>query len=141
MTDIDTIREFFKGDRYCLYNGIEIAEVTKEYALCRAELTDNHLNANHGVQGGFTFTLADFAFAVHANVMGKWTVSQNVGITYLKPPKGRVLFAKASPIHAGARTVLYKMEVYDELGTHVAYATANGYILGDNPAMQNLRLD
>jgi acyl-CoA thioesterase len=136
MADIKTIRNFFKRDRYCLYNGIQIAEVTREYALCKAELTDNHLNANNGVQGGFIFTIADFAFAVHANAMGKWTVSQNVGITFLKPPKGKVLFAKAMPLHAGSHTVLYKMEVFDELGTNVAYATANGYVLGDNPVLQ-----
>lgn len=135
--DIDKIRKFFEADRYCVYNGIEIAEVTEDYAVCRAVINNNHLNAGDGVQGGFTFTLADFAFAVHANARGKWTVSQNVNITYIKAPKGRVLYAKASPMHIGSRTVLYKVSVYDELGTDVAYVTANGYVLGDNLALQN----
>jgi len=137
--DLDRIKSFFKDDRYCFVNGIEIVEVTKDYAVCRAQITNSHLNANNTVQGGFTFTLADFAFAVHSNsVLGRWTVSQNVNISYIRPPKGKMLFAKAEPVHIGKSTVLYRVEVYDELNTKVACVTANGYVLGENAALKNL---
>ena len=41
--------------------------------------------------------------------------------------KGETLKAEAKCIKAGRTTCLYGVDVYDELGTHVAYVTVSGF--------------
>ena len=86
------------------------------------------MNENHVPMGGAIFTLADFACAIAANGYSeRKTVSQNVSITFLSPAKGKYLIAEASRLREGRTTALYSVDVRDEVGTHVAHATVNGY--------------
>ena len=57
-------------------------------------------------------------------------VSMNNNITYVRPPKGKTLIARAKEISATRKTCLYEVELTDELGTQVAFMTATGYIKG-----------
>lgn len=80
--------------------------------------------------GGAVFTLADFVCAIAANGYSeKKTVSQNVSITFLSPAKGKRLIAEASCLREGRTTVLYAADIRDELGTYVAHAVLNGYVI------------
>ena len=89
------------------------------------------MNENHVPMGGAIFTLADIACAVAANGYSeKKTVSQHASITFLSPAKGARLIAEASCLRAGRTTALYEVDVKDELGTYVAHATINGYVIG-----------
>lgn len=133
--DIQKIRKFFEGDRFCLYNGITIDEVNEYYALCSVLVEDRHLNAGNVAQGGLLFTLADFAFAVHANSLGKLTVSSGADIDFVRPAMGKKLIAKAYPVSVGGRTCLYRAEVFDENGI-AAFVTVRGFIKGENPALK-----
>lgn len=88
------------------------------------------MNENKVPMGGAIFTLADIACAVAANGYSeKKTVSQQASITFLAPAKGKRLIAEASCLRAGRTTALYMAEVRDELGTYVAHATMNAYVL------------
>ena len=88
------------------------------------------MNANKVPMGGAVFTLADFVCAVAANgYSGKNIVSQNVSITFLAPAKGKRLIAEAACLREGRTTALYAADVRDELGTYVAHATVNGYVI------------
>jgi acyl-CoA thioesterase len=62
-----TIKEYFDNDRYAAVSGIELLEAEPGRALAKMEVRDMHLNSCKTVQGGATFTLADFAFAHRTN--------------------------------------------------------------------------
>ena len=80
-------------------------------------------------QGGAVFTLADFAFAVACNGFAdRIAVSLQHDITYLAPAKGKTLIAEAIRQKAGRSTCFCTVDVTDDLGTHVAYMTVNGFI-------------
>ena len=74
--------------------------------------------------------MADFACAIAANGCSeKNTVSQHASITFLAPAKGGRLIAEAYCMREGHTTSLYAVDVKDELGTYVAHATVNGYVI------------
>ena len=125
--DIDKIRERFNRDAFAAGMGAYIESVFDDGALCSAKISPHLLNSYGGVQGGAIFTLADFAFAVASNIKDKLTLSLNCNITFMRPVKGSVIYARAKRISEGRRTCLYEVTVYDDEGTSVAHMTVGGY--------------
>ena len=128
--DLSKVKERFEKDVFATETtGIEIVDVGECYAKCMLYLKPKHLNAMGAVMGGVIYTLADFAFAVAANIGtgDNRVVSQHMSISFLSPAKGNTLIAVAKCLKAGRRTCLYEITVTDELGTMVAYTTANGF--------------
>ncbi|MDR1571667.1 MAG: PaaI family thioesterase [Clostridiales Family XIII bacterium] len=133
--DIDTgaIREIFKADRFATKAGALVTAVSEDMVECAMDIDDSHMNAANGVQGGAIFTLADLAFAVHANldlVCGAdvgVTLAQSCAISFLRPPKGRRLIARSSCISKGRTMSVYRVRVEDELGNPVAEMQGNGF--------------
>ena len=132
MPTLEEIRARFAAARFATEAaGAEILEAEPGRALCALALRPHHLNAAGRPMGGAMFTLADFAFAVAVNGHSdRITVSQHVSVTFLSPAKGGRLLAEARCLKAGRTTCLYAVEVRDEVGTQVAYATVNGYTMG-----------
>jgi acyl-CoA thioesterase len=127
---IKTIREAFAGERFVNESlGAVIEDAAEGYAKCTMTIEPRHYNSFGTLMGGAIFTLADFAFAVAANQDGKAVVSQAVQITFLTPAVGKTLTAEAGVIREGGKTSFYSVVVTDELGTEVAFATANGYLV------------
>lgn len=126
---LDEIRERFFHDRFATVNGAVIEEVSKGYAKCSMQVTDNHKNALGAVMGGAIFTLADFAFAVATNWQEMTVVSLNASITFLGRAKGDTLIAEAKKIRSGKRTCYYMVEITDELGSQIAHMTSNGFVV------------
>lgn len=112
--DSEKYKEYLKNDRFAAHTGIELLEVRPGYALCKVEITDKHLNAINIVQGGVTFTLADFAFGAASNSNGYVAVGINVSISYFRAPQGKVLTAEAKEIFANNKLASYDVAVYDE---------------------------
>lgn len=126
------IREAFSGERFVNESlGAVIEAASKGYAKCTMAIESRHCNSFGILMGGAIFTLADFAFAVAANQDGKAVVSQAVQITFLTPAVGKTLIAEAGIIREGGKTSFYSVVVTDELGTEVAFATANGYLVSE----------
>lgn len=129
MTYLERAREFFADDRFSTdLMGIEIEAVQDGCARCSLVLTDTHLNAEGSVMGGVMFTLADFAFAVAANLNQPPTVSLSCQVTFLSPPRGNKLYAEAKRIRSGHSTCYYAVEVTDEDGTIVTVVGVSGFI-------------
>lgn len=129
MRTIEDIKNYFERDRFVINSRIEISEITAEYAVCSAKIEDCHLNAGDVVQGGMIYTLADFAFAVHANSIHPVTVTQSASISYVAPAAGcNTLFAKAKEIVQTGKTCVYEVLVYDEKSRIFAAMTVNGFI-------------
>ncbi|MCI8523666.1 MAG: PaaI family thioesterase [Lachnospiraceae bacterium] len=132
MSALEEIRSRFQQDHFATdATGVVIDAAEPGKAVCSLTLEEKHMNENHVPMGGAIFTLADIACAVAANGYSeKKTVSQQASITFLAPAKGKRLIAEASCLRAGRTTALYMADVRDELGTYVAHATMNAYIIG-----------
>jgi acyl-CoA thioesterase len=128
MSDLEKAREFFKNDIYATeVTGIEITEARAGYAKCELKIERKHKNAADRVMGGVYFTMADFAFAIAANLNRPITVTQTSQIAFLSAAKGDTLYAEAEKIKAGKNTCFYKITVSDDLGTQIAYVTTTGF--------------
>lgn len=132
MSKLEEIRNRFKNDHFATgVTGIVIDAAEPGKAVCSLTIEERHLNENNVPMGGAVFTLADFTCAIAANGYSeKPTVSQQVSITFLAPAKGKKLIAEAACLRSGRTTALLEVDIRDELGTYVAHATVNAYILG-----------
>ncbi len=128
--NIEELRIKFKNDRFASdAMGAVIDSVCEGGSVVSAEITEVMQNAEGGLMGGAIFTLADFAFAVANYASGEKAVSLSSSITFLTVAKGKKLIAEASAVRRGRKTNCYRVDISDELGTHVATATFNGYIV------------
>ncbi|MDR1662109.1 MAG: PaaI family thioesterase [Azoarcus sp.] len=131
--DLEKIRAFFAKDRFAASADIVIDSATEDEVQCSMTITPEHLNAVGTVQGGAIFTLADLAFAVHANlslICGEKTgatVGQSNSISYLAAAKGARLIARSSCLSRGRNVSVFRIEVRDDLGNFVADMRGNGF--------------
>lgn len=123
------LRKFFEKDRYIIKNGIEIIEICKEYVICKVKIGDDHLNAKDVVQGGMIYTLADFAFAVHANFLYNEAVTQNATISYVRSAKDcKYIYAKTKQVTNTNHNCVYNVSIYNDKEEIIAVAQINGFI-------------
>jgi acyl-CoA thioesterase len=127
---LEEIRRIFEGDRFAVENGAVIEEIGDHSATCSLRITHSHRNAMGAVMGGVYFMLADFAFAVAANLERMGCVSLRSDISFLCAAKGEKLIAKAVCIKEGRTTACYRVDVTDEAGNLTATVTATGYHVG-----------
>ena len=122
--NLEQLKALFKTDYFATeLCGIQIDEVSAHGAKCSMPLRREHLNANGTVQGGAIYTLCDTAFSVAANAGDRLTVSRNADITYIRPGQGECLYAEAEEISRGGTTCLYRVSVYDDRHTLIAFMT------------------
>ena len=127
MMTLEEAREFFSGDVYATsVSGISIEATGEAYARCSMPVTPQHRNAAGAVMGGAIFTLADFAFAVAANVGGVLTVTTTASVCFVGTCKGDVLTAETRLVKDGRRSCFFEVTVTDNLGTLVAVVTSTG---------------
>ncbi len=127
MRTLEEVRAHFAKDRFAAELGIEILRADEGGAVCAVTVQEAQKNALGRVQGGFLFTLADFTFAVAANLWRMGTVTLESSIHFLAPPRGDRLTATARPMSQGGRVAVYAVHINDEDGTEVALVTATGY--------------
>lgn len=92
--------------------GIEIVRADAGVSLCRLLLKDHHMNTGGRVHGGVLTSLADTAAGVAVRSIrpeGKLSATTDLSISFIRPPLGEVLEARANVIHAGKR--LYRTEI------------------------------
>ena len=97
---------------YGTFLGIEFVEAAAGKSLCRLELKDYHMNTGGRVHGGVLTSLADTAAGVAVRSIrpeGKLSATTDLSISFIRPPLGKLLEARAEVIHAGKR--LYRTEI------------------------------
>ena len=102
--------------------------MAENYAKCSLTYEKKHLNAAGSVMGGAIFTLADFTFAVAANITGRLTVSLSSQINYVAPPKGGKITAEAKCVKSGGHTCFFSIVITDAEERTVATVSTTGYI-------------
>ncbi|MDR2164460.1 MAG: PaaI family thioesterase [Zoogloeaceae bacterium] len=131
--DLEKIRAFFAADRFAASAGVVIDMVTEDAVECGMALAPKHLNAGGVAQGGAIFTLADLAFAVHANLpflcgasVGM-TVGQSNSISFLAAPRGKRLIARSTCLSRGRSVSVFRVEVRDDTDRLIAEMLGNGF--------------
>jgi acyl-CoA thioesterase len=131
--DIDNIKKFFNKDNFAKSAGIVIESVSEDFVQCTMEINDVHRNSIVGVHGGAIFTLADFTFAIHANLENLSgldtgnTVAQSCNISFLKSTKGNQLIAKSKCLKKGRTMSVYQVTISDNLNNKIAILVGNGF--------------
>jgi acyl-CoA thioesterase len=89
-------QSMWEGDNASQALGMELVEVAPGRAVMRMTVRDDMVNG-HGIgHGGFTFTLADSAFAFACNSYNRSTVAQACEVRFTAPTRlGDVLVAEA----------------------------------------------
>ncbi len=124
---LELANQRFGNDLYATQTtGIEIVAADEHYAKCKLEVDGRHRNAMGAVMGGAVYTLADFAFAVAANMDTLNTVSLTSNVSFVAQPKSNTLFAEAKPVKEGKTTCHYQIAVTDSLGNTVASVATSG---------------
>jgi acyl-CoA thioesterase len=112
---MDKIKKFFdKHDQYAKHSGIELLEVKKGYAKSKMDIHKHHLNGANTFHGGAIFTLADFTFAAASNSHGRFAMSINASISYIKAVSEGVLFAEAREVALNYKLATYLVEITNE---------------------------
>ena len=120
MLEIEKIREFFKGDKFAEYLGIELVDVSEGEAIAKMVVEKEHFNGINTVHGGAIFTLADFTFAVAANSHGRVTVAINVSISFMKAVTHGTLTAVAREVSLNPKIASYTVDICNDEGELIA---------------------
>jgi len=118
--NLDQIKEFFKRDKFAEYINAEHLEVSEGYAKAKTDIQEHHLNGVGIVQGGATFTLADFTFAAAANSHGTVAVAINATISFVTAATSGTLIAEARETSRNPKIATYTIEVTDDNSNTIA---------------------
>ena len=124
----DELRAFFAKDGFvtqCL--GAQVDSFEEDPYRAQVSMTldpARHCNAQGFVMGGVFMALCDFALAVCSNANQVACCSTNHAFEMMSRAKGQRLIARAECTKAGRTLSFYVVNLYDELGTHVARMTA-----------------
>ena len=109
------------GDRASQGLGMEILDVGPGRATLRMTVTEDMVNGHAIGHGGYTFTLADSAFAFACNSHNRVTVAAGAEIRFRAPTRlGDVLTATAIEREREGRDGTYDISVSNAEGTVVA---------------------
>jgi len=92
--------------------GMDLIDIGPGRATIAMTVRDDMVNGHAIGHGGFTFTLADSAFAFACNSYNRRTVAQSCSISYLAPTRlGQVLIAEATERLRTGRSGIYDITV------------------------------
>ena len=128
MTNEELTRRIFQDDGYVKLSGVEIVEITANSVTVRAEIGEQHLNANGSVQGGMLYTVADFAFAVLANYLHPITVTQCGNINYVRPAITKYVVGTAKETVRSGHNTVSEVVLYDDKGEVCCVCHFNGFV-------------
>ena len=120
-------------DRASRHLGIEIDRVDEGVAVLSMSVRDDMLNGLDILHGGFTFSLADSAFAFACNSRNRKTVALNCVINFVAAAKvGDKLIATAREVSLSGRTGVYDVTVKNQKGELVAEFRGTSYGTSSN---------
>ncbi|MCP4827237.1 MAG: hydroxyphenylacetyl-CoA thioesterase PaaI [Shimia sp.] len=108
-------------DRASQHMGMQIVDVDAGRATLTMRVKPEHCNGHGICHGGFTFTLADSAFAFACNSRNQATVAQHNSISYIAPGReGDELTAVAHEVSLTGRSGIYDVTVSKQDGQVIA---------------------
>lgn len=108
-------------DRSTNAMGIEIEIPAAGKAVARMTVREDMVNGLDVIHGGYTFALADTAFAFASNAYDQQSFAASAHINFLRPARlGDELTAMATENHRGRRNGYYSVEVRNQRDELVA---------------------
>ena len=124
-------RRMLEEDAASRMMGMKLLEVRPGYARLSMEVRADMLNGFKMMHGGFTFTLADSAFAFACNAYNKMTVAQSCDVDFTNAAKqGDVLTAECKEAFLRGRSGIYDVTVTNQDGTVIAVFRGKSRTLG-----------
>jgi acyl-CoA thioesterase len=112
--------ELVKQDKFAIYLGIEVLEVGGGAARVSLGCDERHMNGIGRIQGGVTYTLADYAFALAVNSRADeldgiaCAVGMSTSATFLRAGEIGTFYATAREISRNKTIGHYEVIVTDE---------------------------
>lgn len=136
----ETTRAMLADDAASRMMGMEVLEVRPGYARLSMKIRPDMLNGFKMMHGGFTFTLADSAFAFACNSYNKMTVAQSCDVDFTNAAReGDVLTAECTEAHQRGRSGIYDVTVTNQDGTVIALFRGKSRGLGQ-PILPHITL-
>jgi acyl-CoA thioesterase len=111
--------------------GMRLVEVGPGLATVEMTVREDMVNGHAIGHGGFTFTLADSAFAFACNSYNRRTVASRCEVTFLTPTRlGDVLTATATERHREGRDGVYDVVVRNASGVVAEFVGRSKEIRG-----------
>ncbi len=113
-------------DQASKWLGMSLDRVGPGTCTMSMTVAEHHCNGHLICHGGFTFTLADSAFAFACNSYNQNAVAQQNAITFCAPGRlGDVLTARAVEVTRAGRSGVYDVTVTNQDGTVIAVMRGN----------------
>lgn len=129
----EIIDSVFEQDRYAKHLNFQIEEWGDGFAKTSVVVDKQHTNFNGATNGGLTFSLADYAFAIASNSDGQIAVGIDTYMSFTRAGKlGEKLTCVAKEEHKGRKTAVYQMVVKNEEGKLLAKMLGTVYRTGKN---------
>ena len=108
------------------FDRTELTHLEEGYAECRAYPGPDCVNDVGTVHGGFLLALADQAAACSGESLGTVTVTQGLTASFFRPSlvTDAYIDVKSRVIHAGSKTVVTEVEMFNPAGKLLFKATA-----------------
>ena len=123
LAKMETEEGFFNHNNY------HVVENSEDSVIIEAALTEEAMNPYGIAHGGFIFGLGDVAMGVLAIKKGKRAVTLDANIKYLKPGRGKKLFAQGKIIKNGDNIIFLEANIYNDEEILVAKMTGTYYYL------------
>ena len=128
---MESLKEYFKNDRFAAENGIEVVDIQPGFAIAEMKVEGRHFNCFGMVQGGALFTLAAMAFAGACNSAGELSLGMNMTISCIRPCFGGLLRAEATELARTKKTSTCSVRVVDESARLIALFQGTAFVKGD----------
>ena len=112
------------------FDRTELTHLEEGYAECRAYPGPDCVNDVGTVHGGFLLALADQATACSGESLGTVTVTQGLTASFFRPSLATDAYidVKSRVIHAGSKTVVTEVEMFNPTGKLLFKATATLFL-------------
>ena len=125
---MDTLKRFFKKDKFAQRANIELLSVSPGQARAKMTLHPHHLIGYGTVQCGAIFTLADFAFGAAIKTGGQVSLAVHTSIAFLKATRSGTLVAEATEVSRSRKLSVCTVRVTNAAGELVAMFQGTAYI-------------
>lgn len=133
-TDLSRLRPYlinrYANNPHVKLLHIQVIEIEHGKAiLTMPSLPAVHANSFSVVHGGSVASLADTAMSVACNSYGKFVVTLEMNINYLRPiPLAKVIKSCGEVIHGGRQTMVAEATLYNEDNVVVAKARGTFFV-------------
>jgi uncharacterized protein (TIGR00369 family) len=109
------------------FDRTELTHLEEGYAECRAYPGPDCANDVGTVHGGFLLALADQMAACSGESLGTVTVTQGITANFFRPSllTDEFIDIKSRVVHAGSKTVVTEVEMFNPAGKLLFKATVN----------------